>query len=333
MLIGSRALSAARPALISLLITSGAKLSSSVAHPISFCNVLFVGNICAATLVAAWFGIGNIVSDFRNLNSKVQLGLVINGCLATLLSALIFLGLQETTVTNAVLLGRIGPVLFAIAGAITLGKKIAQLEWVGFSLITVGVLAIAFKTSQYQANRGDVLILLSSLIFALSSLINQLMIANAATLPVIVFSRNFLSATVFFALAMKFYGPYHFSDAFSAQLWVLMAIYALIVIVSAQFLWYASLNDLDSRAVGRLTVISPVFGVVYAFLINGERPSSIQTGTLVLVITGVLIASLGKRQADRAQSSHNRTNDSCTSNKWTDDETAMMAAKVEDIAT
>ncbi|MFK8185400.1 MAG: EamA family transporter [Phormidesmis sp.] len=217
MLIGSRALSAARPALISLLITSGAMLSGEVAHPISFCNVLFVGNFCAAMLVAGWFGIGKIAADFKGLKSQVQLGLIINGCLATLLSALIFLGLQETTVTNAVLLGRIGPVLFAITGTVVLGKKIARLEWVGFSLITVGVLAIALKTSQYQANRGDVYILLSTLVFTVSSLINQLMIAKAATLPVIVFSRNFLSAIVFFALALKFFGPGHFADAVTTQ--------------------------------------------------------------------------------------------------------------------
>lgn len=314
MLIGSRALSAARPALISVLITSGAKLSGTVAHPISFCNVLFIGNFCAALLVAGWFGIGTIVSDFAKLKVQVQAGLLINGCLATLLSALIFLGLQETSVTNAVLLGRIGPVLFAITGAVVLRKKIAPLEWVGFSLIAVGVLAIALKTSQYQANKGDILILLSTLVFALSALINQLMIAGNATLPVIVFSRNFLSATVFFFLAIKFFGPHHFADAFSANLWILMAVYSLVVIVAAQFLWYASLNDLDSRAVGRLTVLSPVFGVVYAFLINGERPSSIQVTTLGLVLIGVLIASLGKQKIDVSK-------------------TEIMAKKVEDVAT
>ena len=294
MLIGSRALAAARPALIALLITSGAKLSEGVAHPISFCNVLFIGNLCAAILVAIWFGIGTLLTDFSQLNLKAQIGLLLNGGLAALLSTLIYLGLRETTVTNAVLLGRIGPVLFAIAGTLILGKKIARLEWVGFSLITVGVLAIALRTNQYQANKGDILILLSTVVFATSALINQIMIAKTATLPVVVFSRNLISAVVFFALALKFYGPSHFADAFSGQLWIIMSIYALIVIVAAQFLWYASLNQLDSQTIGKLTVLSPIFGVTYAFLINGEHPSPIQISTLALVIAGVSIASLGR---------------------------------------
>lgn len=296
MLVASRALSAARPALISLLITSGASLSSEIAHPISFCNVLFIGNFCAAMVVGFWFGFGTILSDIRSLKPRVQLGLLLNGSLATVLSTLIFLGLQETTVTNAVLLGRLGPVVFALAGAIALGKRIRPLEWVGFSLIAVGVVGIALKTSNYQTNRGDILILLSTLVFAASAMINQLMIAKAAALHVVVFSRNFLSSIIFFFIALRLFGPHHFADTFSGPLWVLMAVYSLVVIVFAQFLWYASINHLDSRIIGRLTVLSPVFGVSYAFVLNGEHPSAAQLGTLLVIIIGVLIASVGKPQ-------------------------------------
>ena len=297
MLIASRALSSARPALISLLISSGAELSGAVVHPISFCNVLFVGNLCAALTVGFWFGFGSILRDFRALRRKAQIGLLLNGCLATLLSALIFLGLRDTSVTNAVLLGRLGPVLFALAGAAVLGKRIRWLEWFGFSLIAVGVVAIALKTSNFQTNRGDLLILLSTLVFALSSLVNQLMVAKTATLRVVVFTRNFLSSIIFFVIAMKLFGPTHFGDAFSGRLWIIMGIYALIVIVCAQFLWYAAVNSLDSRIIGRLTVMSPIFGVAYAFILNGERPSRIQLLTLLVVIIGVAIASAGKSES------------------------------------
>ncbi|MEO0459055.1 MAG: DMT family transporter [Cyanobacteria bacterium P01_A01_bin.114] len=296
MLVASRALSAARPALIAFLINGGAELSGGAAQPISFCNVLFVGNFCAALVVGVRFGFGNISKDLRALTPRVLVGLILNGCLATLLSTLIFLGLQYTTVTNAVLLGRLGPVLFALVGAMILGKQIRQLEWFGFSLIAAGVVAIALKTSNFQINRGDVLILLSTLVFAASSLVNKLMVAKATTLRLIVFSRNFLSSAIFFCIALKLFGPAHFGDAFSGKLWIIMSIYALIVIVVAQFLWYASLDGLDSRIVGRLTVLSPIFGVTYAFVLNGERPSGLQVVTLIVILIGVLIASLGRRR-------------------------------------
>ncbi|MEO1126063.1 MAG: DMT family transporter [Cyanobacteria bacterium J06639_16] len=293
MLVASRALSASRPALIGFLIARGSELSGGIIQPISFCNILFVGNLCAALVVGFWFGFGNIVSDLKALKPKALIGLFLNGCLATLLSALIFIGLQYTSVTNAVLLGRLGPVLFALVGALLLGKQIKRLEWFGFSLIGVGVVAIALKTSNFQINRGDFLILLSTVVFAVSALVNKLMVAKAATLSSVVFSRNLLSSVIFFFIAMQLFGPEHFGDAFSGKLWILMSIYALIVIVFAQLLWYASVDNLDSRTVGRLTVLSPIFGVTYAFLLNGERPSGIQVVTLIIVIIGVLVASLG----------------------------------------
>lgn len=295
MLVASRALAALRPTLLALLIAGGARLTGGAEHPISFCNVLFVGNLCAALTVGIWFGFSALLQDIKKTKLPVLIGLAVNGCLAAALSALIFLGLQETTVTNAVLLGRLGPVLFAIIGAVALGQSIRRLEWIGFSLIIGGVVGIALTTNGLRANQGDLLILMSTVVYTVSSLINHLTIAKKASLRLIVFSRNFISATIFFAIALRLFGPMHFADAFSGSLWVLMAIYALVVVVCAQFLWYASANRLDAKTIGRLTVVSPIFGVTYAFLLNGERPSVTQTITLAVVIAGVVVASFGKQ--------------------------------------
>ncbi|NEQ97677.1 MAG: DMT family transporter [Cyanothece sp. SIO2G6] len=296
MLILSRALSASRPSLIAFLVAKGAELSGGVADPISFCNILFVGNLCAALTVGMWFGFRQIINDLKTLQPKVLIGLLINGLLATVLATLIFIGLQYTTVTNAVLLGRLGPVLFALLGALLLGRKIQRLEWFGFSLIAVGVVAIALKTSMFQINRGDLLILLSTIVFAISSLVNKLMVAKVAPLSSVVFSRNLLSSVIFFFIAMRLFGPDHFGHAFSGRLWIIMSVYSLIVIVFAQFLWYGSVGNLDSTTIGRLTVLSPIFGITYAFVLNGERPSGIQVGTLIIIIIGVLIASFGSQK-------------------------------------
>lgn len=307
MLIASRALAASRPSLIAFLIAQGPTLSGGVANSISFCNILFVGNMCAALVVAAWFGLGNIVTELKALGPKSILGLAVNGVLATALSTLIFLGLQETSVTNAVLLGRFGPVLYALIGAIILKKKIAAWEWFGFSLITFGILAIVLQTNGFQINRGDLFILGSTIVFAISALLSKLLLAKVAAVGLIVFFRNLLSSVIFFIIAMRLFGPNHFGDAFAGELWILMAVYALIVIVFAQYLWYASLNQLDSRTVGRLTVLSPVFGVSYAFLLNGERPSSIQVSAFVVIMIGVVITTLQKMKV--APSTNEMMND------------------------
>ncbi|WP_424102308.1 DMT family transporter [Moorena producens] len=301
LLVVSRALAALRPSVIAFLIANASMLSGGKETPISFCNVLFVGNLCASLAVVAFFGAIPILNELRKLNVKLLLGLFINGCLAALLSALIFLGLQHTTVTNAVLLGRFGPVLYALAGAIFFGKRILKWEWIGFSLIGVGIVAIVFTSSNYQINQGDLLILGSTFLYAVTSIIGKLTLSKHNSLSVIVFSRNFISAVIFFAIASYLFGPSHFGDVFSGQLWMVMSIYALIIIVITQFLWYAALEKLDSKTVGKWTVLSPVFGIVYALVLNGERPSLMQVIAFIVIMIGVSITNFSKQQPQPTQ--------------------------------
>ncbi|MBE9028216.1 DMT family transporter [filamentous cyanobacterium LEGE 11480] len=295
LLVVSRALAALRPALIAFLLANAAQLSGGATTPLSFCNVLFVGNLCAAMTVIAWFGLRPIVEDLLALDKKVLVGLLLNGCVAAALSSFIFLGLQHTQVTNAVLLGRLGPVLFALAGSFVFGMKLRWVDWVGFALIITGVLAIVFQTNNFQINRGDIYILLSAVTYAVSLLLGKLMLTKSISLRLLVFSRNFVAAIVFFIIAMMLFGPSHFGDVFSGQLWIIMAIYALLIIVVAQFLWYAALERLDAKTVGKWTLLTPVFGITYAFLLNGERPSREHVLAFIVIMIGVATMTLTKK--------------------------------------
>ncbi|MEL6441499.1 MAG: DMT family transporter [Cyanobacteria bacterium J06621_8] len=296
LLVLSRLLAAARPAILAFLIVQGSSLSSSSQIPISFCNVLFVGNLCSAIAVALWFNLKTIIRDLKSLDHKTLLGLLLNGSLASLLSALIFLGLQETSVTNSVLIGRFGPVLYAVCGMILLGKKISKFEVAGFSLIVLGIAAIILKENNYILNRGDGLILLSTLVYTCTALLGKVVLAGKCSLPVVVFTRNFISAIVFFSIAVSLFGFSHFGDAFSGGLWVVMFIYGLVVVVLAQLLWYAALKRLDSKTVGGITALSPIFGITYAYLINGESPSQVQFSALIIILLGLVISNLGSKK-------------------------------------
>jgi drug/metabolite transporter (DMT)-like permease len=302
LLVLSRALDALRPALLAFLIANAASLASGTHTPISFCNVLFVGNLCAAITVVVRFGWRPIWQDLNQLSLKLGTGLVINGCLAALLASLIFLGLYNTTVTNAVLLARLGPVLYALAGTLLLGQQIKPAEWFGYTLIVVGIGAIVLKTSNFQINQGDLLILGSAVVYATTSYLGKFLLAQkGANLRLLVFSRNMFSALIFFVIASVLFGPVHFSDVFSGQLWVVMAIYALVVIVLSQFFWYAALDRLDSQAVGKWSTVAPVFGVVYAFLLNGERPSVPQVLAFVVIMVGLLITNFSKKSVEEME--------------------------------
>ena len=293
LLVVSRALRALGTPTIAFLMTQAATISD-VMVPISFCNVLFAGNTCAALVVLSRFGYKPILEDIRQGDRGLFVGLFVNACLAATLSATIFSALSYTSVTNTVLLGRLGPVIYAVAGAIFFQQKLKRLEWLGFGFIVSGVVVITLQNSMFELNTGDLLIIASAFIYAISVTISKRILARQCSLRLMIFSRNLVSAAVFAAIAITLFGPMHFGDIFTGSLWIVMALYAVFVIVLSQFAWFSALRQLDSTVVAQWTVVSPIFGVIYAFLINGERPNGIQLSAFAVIIFGVSIANLGK---------------------------------------
>lgn len=298
----SRVLAALRPVLIAFLVMHGTALSRGAATPLSFCNVLFVGNLCAALVVLSWFKPGPIWSDLKRLPKRVRWGLVLDGGLAALNSALIYTGLEYTSSTNAILLGRLAPVLYALAGAVVFGRLISRREWLGFGFIIAGTLVVALIGANWMVNKGDALILLSAVVFAISSVLGKAVLDQDVSLRALVFVRNASSSLIFFVIANVVFGPHHFADAFSGQLWIVMAIYALLIIVVAQFLWFDASSKLDSISVGRWATPAPAIGVLAAVLLNRQWPASNQLLGLLVIMVGVVITAFGKtRPAKRKQ--------------------------------
>lgn len=298
----SRVLAALRPVIIAFLVMNGTALAQGATTPISFCNVLFVGNFCAALVVLCWFKPGPIWQDIQRLPKRVCFGLVLDGGLAALNSALIYIGLEYTSATNAILLGRLAPVLYALSGALVFGRLISKREWLGFGFIIAGTLVVALIGANWMVNKGDALILLSTVVFAISSILGKAVLDQDVSLPALVFVRNASSSVIFFFVANLIFGPHHFADAFSGKLWIVMVIYALLIIVVAQFLWFDASDKLDSISVGRWATPAPAIGVLVAAVLNRQWPASNQVVGLLVIMVGVVITAFGKpKPAKRKQ--------------------------------
>ncbi|TAG92903.1 MAG: EamA family transporter, partial [Oscillatoriales cyanobacterium] len=86
-------------------------------NPISLCNVLFVGNICALGLMTLIFHQDWQPQTLKALTGKDWISLTITGILSgAIVPALIFQALGQTNITNIVLIGRIEPILTLVLG-------------------------------------------------------------------------------------------------------------------------------------------------------------------------------------------------------------------------
>ncbi len=294
LLIGvSKVLQALGTPLIAFLVANSDMMSGGIEDPISFCNVLFVGNSCAGVVILSLYGWRPIREDLVGLDWRSRLELFVFGALSALLSALIYTALETVSVTNAVLLARLGPLLYAILTAALFGQALRGSEWAGFGFIILGLGATVLGTSGTMLTMGDMFILLSTLVYAVVTLLSKRLLGKCK-LPTVVFARNAISAVVFFIIANALFGPHHFADAFAGRLWVIMLVYSVVVIVVAQLLWYSAVRQVEASTVAKWTVLTPIIAIIYAFFLNGERPSFAQLAALSLVTVGVLIANLGR---------------------------------------
>ena len=272
---------------------NGKSLGFEGADAISFCNILFAGNICAAMVVAFWFGFLKLFFELRHLGVKAWLILLLASGLSVAIPALMFTALDSTSVANVVLLGRVGPLLYAVIGSLVLAEQLTKWDWLGNTFVFASILVLVWAQGDFHLVRGDLLALLSG-VFYCATIIAGRYAVKVATTPAYMIVRNLLSALIFLIIAVTLYGWVHFVDLIHPRLWGVVAVYALIAVVAAQFAWYYALARVRSVQVGSFSIVSPAMGIFFAFLLLGEAPIMAQWIALGLTSVGILISSFDK---------------------------------------
>ena len=131
---------AASNSVIRKLTDLGAQNPIDGRNLISFCNVLFVGNLCALAVLFLVYRQQCTVQNFRSIPGKTWWGLIgislLSGALAP---ALTFMALNLTAVNNVVLIGRIESHLILALSILILGDRVNLWVIAGAIVSFVGV--------------------------------------------------------------------------------------------------------------------------------------------------------------------------------------------------
>ena len=272
------------------LVVHGGMLGIANPDAISFCNILFVGNICSGAVVLATFGWGKIWLQLKRLDARTNLLLIGNILIGTIVApVLLYTALETTMVTNLVLLTRIEAVVYSVLGFFLFKDPISKSNWIGLAFITAGTVILAFVQGQFM--KGDGLGLLAGVLYAAGSALGR-SVVKQISISAFVFIRNLVGGIVFFWIAIILYGTGHFADAFSADLWLVMAVYAALVVVLGQMTWFRAVGSLSSGVVSAWSTLTPVLGVLFAYLILHEIPDMSQWIAAFIIIGGLTITQL-----------------------------------------
>ncbi len=280
-------------------------------NPISFCNVLFVGNICALLALLVIYGRQWKFSAFTQLSGRNWLALILIALLSGALApALIFAALEQTTVNNVVLIGRIEPPLALALSVIFLRERVNRWVVLGvvcaFTGVALTVLlpppnaSMITMMSGMMIGRGELMTLVGAIALAVSSVISK---RTLTQVPLGAFSifRMLIGTIIFFAIVIRLFGPSHFMDVFSPFLWQWMLLYSLLIVVGGQLCWFQGLKKSTAAEVSLMNSFTPIVGILAALLFLGEVPTMAQYIGGSVILIGILLNQIGvarQRQID-----------------------------------
>ncbi len=276
-------------------------------NPISLCNVLFVGNICALGLMTLIFYHDWKPYTLKALTRKDWISLTITGILSGAIApALIFTALGQTNITNIVLIGRIEPILTMVLGVLLLGSRVNFWASAGSLISFAGVIVTAFLGSSgqmmtmagFQIGTGEIFVALAAIIGAIATVVGKLQL-QSIPLGIFTIYRNILGTVIFFLLANLLYGQNHFAEVLSPFLWQWMIIYAAVIVVTGQLCWLAGLKKATATELNLASLFNPIAAIIMGYLILGEAPTFAQYLGGSLLFVGIILGFVGN--LDRAK--------------------------------
>lgn len=286
-------------------------------NPISFCNLLFAGNLIAGlTLFIIYrkdwrFDLlkGTPFKDWVSMFFII----LMSGVVAP---AFFFIALMITDVTNVVLISTFDVPLSLIFAFFMFREKPNKYGFLGAFIATIGIVAIFILEKapmtdattmmrvdvgnpavnnflQTFPKAGEILTVLATLMGVFSIQMSRKLLENVS-IGVFSVSRMLAGLILFTIIVLLVFGPHHFDDLFSPFLWVWMFVYGAIIVVFGQITWFRGIKaGASSTDISIATALTPIVGTLFAYIILGEIPNTAQYIGGGIIILGIFISLYG----------------------------------------
>jgi drug/metabolite transporter (DMT)-like permease len=288
---------AASSALTRKITTIGQSHLIDGRNPISLCNVLFVGNLCALAVMIWLFAADWQWSKLRRLRRRDWLSLAVIGLLSGALGpALIFAALDRTSVTNVVIISRLEAPLSLFLSFVLLGSRINRYTLLGAIVAFLGVAVTALllpePMASFHVGQGEAMVGIAAIILAIADVLSKIYL-KTVSLGIFAVMRTAIGTIVFFMLAQVLYGSNHFAEVFSPFLWAWMAIYSFLIVIIGQLSWFTAQKVVTTAESTLANAFQPLIAIVMAFVILGEVPMLAQFVGGGILLLGIGLSAIG----------------------------------------
>ena len=220
------------------------------------------------------------------------LGLALLG--ATAFNSLVYVGLQNTTATNGLLLNSCAPILIILWGVLFYKQQTHFLQLAGLTLSFFGVAVIVLQGSwqnllTLSLNRGDLIILAAVICWSIYTLWLRLLPANMNKIGLTAIQFMIATLAIFpFALTEYLQGSRAVWTPFSI---LAMAYIGLFPSVLAFLLYTLGVARAGAARAGVFLHLMPVFGVFFAVIFLKEDFKSYHLLGISCIFIGIALSS------------------------------------------
>jgi drug/metabolite transporter (DMT)-like permease len=261
--------------------------------------LLALGRWWLALLIILPFAIGHLRHDWPEVRLHAPILLLLAWLSVANFNTLIYLGLQTTSATNAVLLQSAIPIAILILAASLLRERISVRQIGGILLSLCGVVVIIShgdisRIGRLAFGRGDLLIVAAVVSWALYSVLLRYR-------PAAIHPLTFLLLTILLGLAILtpialWQATWQASYLRLGHL-AAIAYVALFSSILAYLFWNRAVAEVGASRAGQFIHLMPLFGAGLAILFLDERPQLYHLAGLLLILGGITVA-LAQRRRD-----------------------------------
>ncbi|MBN2816151.1 MAG: DMT family transporter [Campylobacterales bacterium] len=255
-----------------------------------------------------WFFVFIIISPIlvvrhqrilRSLRENFKMVTLLALLSITAFNTLLYFGLAETTSTNALIINSSVPILVLLLSYVILKQDINLFQVLGIVLSTLGVVFLILKADishifTLEFNSGDILVVISSLTWALYSVLVKFKPDDI---------NDFEYFALIVAIGLVFLLPLYLAQGYTIQkeLEVLQSNYLAFLYISifasitSYYFWHYGIEKVGASKTAQFTHLMPVFGISLAAVFLKESLEMYHLLGAFLIAFGIYVSLFYKQ--------------------------------------
>ena len=212
----------------------------------------------------------------------------------TLFNTILYIALQTTTATNALLINSIIPILILVLSFFILKSKITSRQTFGIILSTVGVVFLVLKGDflniiNITFTKGDLWVLFSSLLWATYSVVVRFKPKDLTHIELflLIVYLGFI-----YLLPWYFIQGYSFNQEILVfqENWYFFLYVSLFASILSFYFWHIGIDTISAAKTGQFTHLMPIFGSILAFIFLDESLELYHINGAILIGIGIYLS-------------------------------------------